>query len=447
MKFFGEISEFKVQENKLQIRLPHYHRSATGLLSHTYVYAVPRISKNGTGQQLKEIILTPYAPYTWENLYRLEYKAKDKPGVNNVLTKILAQLNVNIYTQEGLTTDRENMHTVSLIVDIEGIKLENEKVKEEIISSLSNEIKDFLSQQNVEIKLEKIEKIRFLHDNHVSNSRHNLIEENELRNYFWKGFRSNPIKDKSVEIESDLLSDLEIINPNLKPNRSLQGTIVSDTEEKYILIRFFRPEQFVIYLDVVHKNVVGSIFKFTEIISSCEKNYNILSCYNRIEDVKNNAHWYVMLDVSSNPAKVLNLIKELNDKVHHVDRVKVVDYTENFNQKDINLPESEKTRLFNQKKEEKTQRLIQEKLKLEKELEKQNKREDKYQQTIISNAKYLILNAVFILLIGVLLLAERLPESWNLGLKILSVIIGATTFISAIINIRKHYKIKRAEGE
>ena len=100
-----------------------------------------------------------------------------------------------------------------------------------------------------------------------------------------------------------------------------------------------------------------------------------------------------MLDVSSNPAKVIDLIRELNDKVHHVDKVKVVDYTENFNQKDINLPESEKTRLFKKRKEEKTQKLIQEKLKLEKELEKERKRENKYQQTIISNAKFLILNA------------------------------------------------------
>ena len=177
-------------------------------MSHTYVYAVPRISRNGIGQQLKEIILTPYAPCTWDNLYRLEYKAKDKPGVNNVLTNILAQLKVNIYTQEGLTTDRENMHTVSLIVDVEGIKLKKEIAKEKLMPSLSNEINSFLSKQDIEIELEKIEEIRFLHDNHDLNNSHNLIDKNQLRNYFWKGYRSNPIKDKSVEIESDLLSDL-----------------------------------------------------------------------------------------------------------------------------------------------------------------------------------------------------------------------------------------------
>ena len=57
------------------------------------------------------------------------------------------------------------------------------------------------------------------------------------------------------------------------------------------------------------------------------------------------------------------------------------------------------------------------------------------------------LHAAIILIVGILLLAENLPESWNIGLKMLSVVIGATTFFSAIINIRKHYKIKRTDNE
>lgn len=441
MKFFGEISEFEVSGNSLVVRIPHYHRSASGLLSQTHVFTVPRISENAEGKHIKEIILTPYLPNSWANLYRVEYKARDKPGVNSVLTKILANLSINIYTQESLTTDRELIHTISLIVDISAFDEKDKTDDEDRITYLSKRIKSHLDQQNVDLDLERIEEIQFLHDNYYpSENCPNLIQKEYLRHYFWSALRSNPIAKKSVEIKDDVLKHLDLVGDGFKTIRSLKGTIVSDTEDKYILIRFFRLDQYVIYLDVVHRNVIGLISQFTEIISQNEENYNILSCYSRIEDVKNNAHWYVMLDVSSKPASVLNMLRELKKKIHEIVEIRVLDYTDNLSQDGINLPESEKMKARRLKEEEEKRKLKRNENNLLTKLSIKEQREKEFEQITMANTRYLLLNAVFVFILVLYLMFDDISSFGRIIFRIATITSGLVAFTASLITIVSFYR-------
>ena len=121
MKFIGGIQNFRIDNNSISIKLPYYHRAATGLLSGAEVYLFPKIStiKNAAGQEtsVKEIIISPFHPNDWFNIYEMELIMDDKPGMINSITEILKEKNINIHIQESLITNDEQNFSVNLIVD------------------------------------------------------------------------------------------------------------------------------------------------------------------------------------------------------------------------------------------------------------------------------------------------------------------------------------------
>ncbi len=91
----------------------------------------------------------------------------------------------------------------------------------------------------------------------------------------------------------------------------MQGTIFSDTSEKLIIVRFFNVDQLVVYFDIQHENRLGAISQYSSLIKKISKSYNVISCYNRIENAKKTAYWYVLLDVSHDISVLHNLFYEL----------------------------------------------------------------------------------------------------------------------------------------
>lgn len=329
MKFIGGIQNFRIDNNSISIKLPYYHRAATGLLSGAEVYIYPKIStiKNANGQetQVKEIIISPFHPNDWYNIYELELIMDDKPGMINLITKILKEKNINIHIQESLITNDEQNFSVSLIVDVKdysnSLKImgNNEKNMHE---DLSNSFKE------ISITLEKFMPCKQLRNNSKEvqmNKKTNYVENDTLKHFYSNNYHAIQIINKQLIIGKQII---QALFQGVDSNHEIQGTVFSDTNEKMIIVRFFNRDQHVVHFDIQHENKLGAIFLYSSLIKETSISYNIISCYNRIENTTETAHWYVLLDVSHDIEKLYILFSKLcSSSTNYVQKLIVHNYS------------------------------------------------------------------------------------------------------------------------
>lgn len=113
----------------------------------------------------------------------------------------------------------------------------------------------------------------------------------------------------NVYLDKDIRNQIKLTN-----NPDLYYTINSDTDEKYILVRFFENNN-IVQIDIEHKAGKYGILKlFSEKIAKFE--YNIISSYDRVQNTDTKemvatSHWIVMLDCTGNENKLLSLLADL----------------------------------------------------------------------------------------------------------------------------------------
>ncbi|HRH42604.1 MAG TPA: hypothetical protein PKY82_13330 [Pyrinomonadaceae bacterium] len=355
MKFVSGIHTFAFEENKLIIDIPYYHRTSTGLLPETTVYLYPRITDKN---KVHEVIMTPFHPEDWANIWRLELNAKDRPGLIKEITRILSDERINILVLESLITNHNHESKISILAKFDiYFKKQNLLVKENITQkNYFQKIKatfDEATNGNADkVDVKRFEPIKFLFDNSNIFSSHdvseyNYVEENRRSHYFDNRYQGTTIKDKKVEIDNRLIEDLGLKKYS-GDSDDVQGIIFSDTEDKFILVRFFSKDQLIVYLEITYDVFpYGVIFELAETIHNVDENFNLISCYNRIRNDRNNAVSYFMVDVTSNPEQINLLIAELKAIINpvRVIEVRILNYSRNFreiaNKLNIDLQESE----------------------------------------------------------------------------------------------------------
>src|SRR5882724_5393000 len=113
MRYCGEIHTFKFEPAGITLKVPPWHRSATGLLSKTKVYLYPRKTNNG----IREVVVSPFHPGSWAYIWRLDCSSTDRPGLIRDITKVLREEQVNLFIQESPITDSYQDFTVSFVAD------------------------------------------------------------------------------------------------------------------------------------------------------------------------------------------------------------------------------------------------------------------------------------------------------------------------------------------
>lgn len=351
MKYIGGIDTFRFEPKGMTVKIAPYHRSATGLLSKTKVYLLPRIAHDG---KIREVVVCPFHPRSWAYIWTLEVSSTDRPGLIRDITKILRDEDVNIFIQESPITNYDQDFTVSLVADFYKYfrKRDNSingKIKPKQLIEFKMEIKRLFEAANPhgdkKIEVDRFEQIKFLIANSEEvDKRTNAVDADVLNQYYAAGYRSIGIEQKALLIEDRLLRDLEL-REFVDEAEYIQGTLFSDSEEKFFIVRFFSNNQLVVSLEITHANSIGAIHKFTDTIHNINEKYNIISCYNRIQDDQDAALWYVLIDVTDNFEQVPALIKNLRGISNPtVQDVRVLDYTESLiiraDQEGIALPPS-----------------------------------------------------------------------------------------------------------
>ena len=342
-----------------------YHRAATGLRTGSQVYIFPRRTSINGGDtnpsqlrddDIREIIISPFKPDNWGNIWRLEVSTSDRPGVIRDITKILADRDINIQTQESLITGHEQDFQVSLIANFANF-IEDFRVKkhEEDIEAYRkfNTWKDVIvhtfESVNPTIQVLNFQPVRFLFNNskNQSGDEKNLVDKISKQNYYHDDYKPVSVNEKQIVVSEAALDDVKLFEIAPKSG-DIQGTIFSNTEEKFIIVRFFQKQQELVHLEIAHDNQPGAIFHFTRVIAPDDNNaigHNIVNCYNRIGDDRKRAYWNVLVDVSIDSKKLPDLIANLYN-FKYVNEVKVEAYSSELLDKKKNgniqgLPESE----------------------------------------------------------------------------------------------------------
>lgn len=360
MKFLSGILSFKVDKRQIKVNIPFYHRVALGLITGTKVYVYPRKTESqvpNSNQKLdiREVVLSQFKPNKWEYIWKLEISALDSPGLTSQVTEVLEKLEVNIFIQESLIANYEQDFTITIIADFKKFFERLDKVTfdniDEIKRQLETQFKPCEGEYDFGIHIQKIEPIKFLTNisekevskrNTQGNGSKNLVNTGVLHHYYNEA-GPIPVDEVGITLEQHLVENLKVSDFTNSSN-IVEGTIFSDTEEKYLIIRFFPRNQKVVHLEIIHPNLDGAIHAFTKEINKAHKEYNIISSYNRIDDDIFYAHWNVLIDVTSYPQHLPYLIRELERdyKEHKVTVIKK-NFSESLKAEGIKeLGESEK---------------------------------------------------------------------------------------------------------
>jgi hypothetical protein len=148
MKFLSGLKKGKA-EKTVKLKIPIYHRTGISFFNHSDVYIVHRTYQSNQFI-FREVILSSLKPQLWHLIRKLTISAIEQPGIINLITAKLAELNINVNVEEALTTKMGAIHTVSLIIAL-SIYVHNNssnfntdcKVPLEAIQRIEKELRDW----------------------------------------------------------------------------------------------------------------------------------------------------------------------------------------------------------------------------------------------------------------------------------------------------------------
>ncbi len=342
MKFIGTIRQTKL-EDETKIYIDKVHRAATGALSGSKLYAYP-VFEERNKHKYREVIFSQYPPKCWHNIFRLRFWAQDKPGVTKTIFEKLKNAGILITTQESIMTKyHDHYFTISMVADFTKVfeygkeyfvLHDNFDTVEDKLEELNEKILKKIFNNCEELDYERImdnPSIKPLRQLNYHSGRYNTIKQvNDIALEDQESNRPDVTYHNDVTIyEGYIYINRRIIDViQLRDTGNIFYTVNSDTDEKYLIVRFFDPQRKIIQLDIEHySHVLGTLFKFANEIKKVD-GYNIINSFDRIQDHQKTSHWVVMIDCTSNSNEILNLLVKLRKQTDK--KVSVICATDSF---------------------------------------------------------------------------------------------------------------------
>lgn len=306
MIIIGNILEV-VEEKKFSITW--YHRAPLGLERGTHVWIVllPPLSVKPALHDMAEVILTPINPMRWADLWRIECKFHEKPGVIAALLDTLRGCGINILHQESATIQRDRV-----VADL---------------TNYTDQDGDYparMAQRNLKtlqwlykrIGVECVEDLIFQTDQSPA------ISISRMWDYYHGYFAvmsasptsaalqpvAVPVKARGqIEIQHPVLVQEikkqilgERYEPDSEANRLKQVILFTNTEERYISALFPDPSHNIAMFELEHDERIGALSGLAGIFK--DMGINVLCSFNRLVDMGRVAQWNVVADLGGRTA-------------------------------------------------------------------------------------------------------------------------------------------------
>jgi hypothetical protein len=318
MKLNDKILTAKVKKRKGQlvliVKIAFWHRVNIGMMRKAKFFGFLYFNQQ---ENIRELITSPVPPEQWKYVYRIALTAEDRSGLINHIAGILHTARVNILWHDFQKNSFDGTAVFTIMINMSRALAKFHGTVAEFVETM---IKIPLSNVNTQAKKGKKKLIDRVMDRRVvvtclPNLQPNgdlalnvklegliVAETEELANDFFIPLHATK---KGIVLNGPLIKALD-----LREGSIIQYTTISDSNDRFMHIRFFPQNRYLVYLEIKHRDVPGSIHKFSEYILSLGITFNILSCYNRMESIDDVAYWNIILDVSSNPDCIDKLLDQ-----------------------------------------------------------------------------------------------------------------------------------------
>lgn len=253
----------EIKDNKLYI--PVWNRAPLNLSNNTRIFLALIKDNYEEHRLIPEIIVTPFAPETWADIWRIEFDVNKRPGLFARVLEIFVDLRIDVLVAETTAVSSDNQHTLSFLVDMSKYEMQGD-----------NTPTDRRNIQNLQLKsLFTVLTAKLIRCLIFSDGLTPRIRIRRLHSYFRCHQRlsekklSKPteaiVKKGFVNIDKLLLTD---IRKQLKASNreTLRSMVLSDSKDRIIRILFTLPNRGFLHLrihmsnkPIVLKEVVNTI--------------------------------------------------------------------------------------------------------------------------------------------------------------------------------------------
>lgn len=116
-------SSFSTLQNG-SLFIPLWNRAPLNLSNNTRVFAGLLASKT---RSPTEIVVSPFDPAMWGDLWRIEFDAANKPGLLERTLKLMQKEHVRVVVSESTAIDEGHSHTISLVADCRNYRSDSDR--------------------------------------------------------------------------------------------------------------------------------------------------------------------------------------------------------------------------------------------------------------------------------------------------------------------------------
>ncbi|MBA4851342.1 hypothetical protein [Emticicia sp. BO119] len=321
----GQLISRKVKNGSLKIELSEDYWYSSKI----NVYAIPNLDNQGGNI---DIIISPFPPNSWKNIYALKVipiQKFDSPGFITSFTDILRDNNINILKLQSNPTFAIEPYSFWLLLDL---------TKSPILTDIDSQIsncspnledeyhyyyrKELIEQQLQTILAELIE----IAEARGTQFLYNFVHKTE-KNYkvYWDEMSGTENIRFDIENYQGVIPRFVLDKSELKRDE-IQYSIISNPNQKtFFILRIFGDEP-VIYLGIQNIDVIGSINEISKAIS--RNKGNVLSATALIEKaIHGKSHYFTLISINSNDVK--NMLNDLS-QIDDVQKIIIYNYSENI---------------------------------------------------------------------------------------------------------------------
>jgi hypothetical protein len=274
------------------------------------VYIVPTKSKYGN----LGFVLTPFSPANWGQIYQLDcFYRCDKPGLINAITKVFANVDVNIqdlvFLTDGLHEPCSFEIGIDLTIAFRKFNIMGDPAKQ--ANFIKSHIIGPLRKINKQLggKYSKQGRV-VIHKNKYLNGE-NL--KSEVPAAIYQLIANDRFEPSAVYRSHVLLTNLHYESVGLSVDQRVQYFTVSNPQECYIKLQLSSQRDFLISLNIDHQNAPGALESITENIKVLGNGqFNILKTSNRFMASKGACRFTAIVDLTAKPEAIVELKKKEN---------------------------------------------------------------------------------------------------------------------------------------